>query len=215
MNEGIIGMPEGFWGRKLGMTQVFDGDKVLPVTAIDVAHWFVIGVRTVERDGYNALCIALLKKRYVDQSFDLDWLRFTHRYFDFVREVRVDDPADQELVGKAFNPCEHAKVGDLCDVRGTTRGRGFQGVIKRHNFRGAPGSHGSMQGRRPGSIGSERSEGEVFKGKKLPGQMGAKTKSVQNLRVARIEEAGNMVMLVGAVPGHSGSLVFVHKAKRG
>jgi len=110
-------MPEGFWGRKLGMTQLFDGDKVLPVTAIDVAHWFVTGVKTSERDGYNALCVGLVRKRYADQQFSSDWLKASKRYFMIVRELKTNEAADPELVGKPFNPCDHAAMGDQFDVR--------------------------------------------------------------------------------------------------
>jgi len=207
-------MVSGLWGKKIGMTQVFSKENaVVPVTVIDVAGWFVINVRTVERDGYAALQLGRVKKRYEGLAFSKDWLKNLKKYFGVVREVRVKTE-DQELlpvVGQALDITTVLQEGQSVDVFGTSKGCGFAGVVRRHNFAGPPKTHGHTMGNRTGSIGSYCSVGKVIKGKAMPGHMGAKSRMVKNLEVVRVDHDAKVVLVKGAVPGKSGSLVFVAK----
>ena len=205
-------MIPGMWGRKIGMAQLFANDKVIPVTAIDVAHWLVTNIRTKERDGYNAVQIGCPRKRYVGQDFSFDWLKNLKKYFTFVREIRLEDIPEGVVVGKPADFYAAWAEGDKVDIFGITRGRGFAGVIKRHNFGGPPASHGHTMGKKPGSIGCNASQGKVRKGKKMPGHMGAVQRATKNVDLVKIEKDARVVFVKGAVPGHAGSLVFLRKA---
>lgn len=206
-------MSKGLWGKKVGMTQIFENDKVVPVTAIDVSDWVVTNVRTKERDGYAAIQVGCVKKRYSDKTFSQDWIKKPKEYFSFVREIRLDDDAQDITIGQSADFYTGFNQGDKVDITGRTIGRGFAGVVKRHNFGGPPGSHGSTMGKNPGSIGSFRSQGKVIKGKKLPGHMGNKQRMMRNLKIVKkIEENGKLLLVKGAIPGKSGSLVFIRKA---
>ena len=207
-------MVSGLWGRKIGMTQVFSKENtVVPVTAIDIAGWFVTNVRTVERDGYAAVQLGRVKKRYEGISFSADWLKNLKKYFSFVREVRVktQDQGSLPVVGQALDITTILQEGQVVDVFGTSKGCGFAGVVRRHNFGGPPKTHGHTMGKRTGSIGSYCSVGKVIKGKAMPGHMGAKSRMVKNLEVVRVDHDAKIVLVKGAVPGKSGSLVFVSK----
>ena len=164
-------MTTGFWGKKVGMTQVFVNDKVVPVTVIDTASWVVVGIKTVDRDGYSAIQVGCIKPRYAAMSFDKSWTKDLSKYFSLVREIKVDGDVKSFEIGAPVS-FEDVKVGDLVSVTGATKGCGFAGVVRRHGFAGPPGSHGSTMGNRPGSIGFITSQGKVIKGKKLPGRMG-------------------------------------------
>lgn len=203
-------MTTGFWGKKIGMTQVFVNDKVVPVTVIDTASWIAVGVRTVKRDGYSAVQVGCLRPRYVGQSFDKAWLKKLPKYFSLVREVRLQ--ADEDVaIGKPYSFAEDFKEGNVVHVTGISKGCGFAGVVRRHGFGGPPGSHGSNMGNRPGSIGHMATQGIVIKGKKLPGHMGVKTFNVRNLAVVRADAQEQVVLVKGAVPGKAGSFVFLRK----
>jgi len=207
-------MVSGLWGKKIGMTQVFSKENtVVPVTAIDIAGWFVTNVRTVERDGYAAVQLGRVKKRYEGISFSADWLKNLKKYFSFVREVRVktQDQGSLPVVGQALDITTILQEGQVVDVFGTSKGCGFAGVVRRHNFGGPPKTHGHTMGKRTGSIGSYCSVGKVIKGKAMPGHMGAKSRMVKNLEVVRVDHDAKIVLVKGAVPGKSGSLVFVSK----
>ena len=205
-------MTTGFWGKKIGMTQVFANDRVIPVTAIDTAFWIVTGIKTEKRDGYSSVQVGRIKPRYVEQKFEKSWIKNVSQYFSLVREIRLDSDADSIEIGKPFSFSEDIKEGDLVHVTGTTKGCGFAGVVRRHGFGGPPGSHGSTMGNRPGSIGFMCSQGKVIKGKKLPGRMGGKRDQVDNLKVVQINSEEQIVLVKGAVPGKAGSFVFVRKA---
>lgn len=201
----------GLWGRKVGMTQVFENDKVVPVTVIDVGNWVVTGIKTKEKDGYNAVQVGSLKKRYAGQKVSQHWLKDTKQYFTALREIAVSEiPADIALC-KEVDFYNTWQAGSQVDVFGTTRGRGFAGVVKRWNFAGAPGSHGSTMGKSTGSIGFMRATGRVIKGKKMPGHMGAVRRVMKNLDIVDIKNDGPVVLVKGSVPGHAGSLVFIRK----
>ena len=207
-------MMKGLWGRKVGMTQVFANDKVIPVTVIDASSWVVTNIKTQVRDGYDAVQVGCLKKKYREQPFVDSWLKELKTHFTFVKEVRIDKAAEDVVVGQAPDFFTAFNEGDKVDVVGRTKGCGFAGVVKRHGFGGGPRSHGSCFGRIPGSMSFMRSQGRVIKGKKLPGQMGNKNHMVKNLPVVQIKADANIILVKGAIPGKIGSLVFVRKAQR-
>ena len=204
-------MAAGFWGKKIGMTQLFVNDRVVPVTAVDVSNWIVFGIKTPERDGYSALQIGMLKDRYAQLAFSAEWLKKPTQYFSHIREIPMIESVTVEDIGKPVNAHTLVATGDMVEVTGKTVGRGFQGVIKRHGFKGPPGSHGSCMGRRPGASSSYRSQGRVIKGKRFPGHMGHETCMVEGLEVIRIEEQDRVVFLKGSVPGKSGALLSIAK----
>lgn len=204
----------GLWGKKIGMTQVFADNKAVPVTVIDTSNWYITNSKTVERDGYNAVQIGCVRPRYQGQELAADWLKQLKRHFTFVREIKLDqDPAQMELeIGKPAGFLAVIQQGDKVDVFGTSKGRGFAGVVKRHGFTGAPASHGAKMGRRPGSLSWMRTQGRVPKGKRLPGHLGNAQKVIRNLEVVTIRPDDNVVLVKGSVPGKTGSLVFIRKA---
>lgn len=207
-------MVSGLWGKKIGMTQVFSKENaVVPVTVIDVAGWFVTNVRTVERDGYTAVQLGRVKKRYEGVAFSASWLKNLKKYFSVVREVRfkIEDQQSLPSIGESIDITAVLQEGLAVDVFGTSKGCGFAGVVRRHNFAGPPKSHGSTMGNRTGSIGFNCSCGSVIKGKAMPGQMGAKNTMVKNLEVVRVDHDAKVVLVKGAVPGKSGSLVFISR----
>ncbi|MCK4517272.1 50S ribosomal protein L3 [Candidatus Babeliales bacterium] len=201
-------------GTKIGMTQLFDKQRnVVPVTVIDMNGWFVTQVKTEETDKYSALQLGLVKKRYRELPFSGKWLQDKKQFFAHVHEVCVD-----EKDAKAFSvgqkvALENLDVSDKDDVAvaGTSRGLGFQGVVKRWGFKGGPSGHGSTFHRKPGSIGNMCSEGNVIKGKKLPGHAGCQRVTVKGLRVVKVDPASNYLFVKGAVPGKKNSLLFICK----
>lgn len=199
------------WGKKIGMTQVFVGDKVIPVTAIDVADWVITNVKTKERDGYDAVQIGLPRKRHVGQSFSTEWLKKLTKYFYFVREIRLKEPIEA-AIGQSAELTSVFAEGDKVSIAGTTKGCGFAGVVRRHDFNGPPGSHGSTMGKRPGAMSFMRSRGRVIKGKRLPGQMGGDIVVMQGLEVVKIEQDAHVILVKGSIPGKAGSLVSMKKA---
>jgi large subunit ribosomal protein L3 len=204
----------GLWGKKIGMTQVFVEKKAVPVTVVDISHWYIINFKNVERDGYDAVQIGRLRPRYQGQPFAADWLKQLKTHFSFVREAKLDKPfAEMNLeVGKPADFLTVVQKGDKVDAFGTSKGRGFAGAVKRHGFRGAPASHGAKMGKRPGSLSWMRSQGRVPKGKRLPGHLGNVHKVIRNLEVITLMTDDNVVLIKGSVPGKTGSLVFLRKA---
>jgi large subunit ribosomal protein L3 len=204
-------MISGLWGKKIGMTQVFaDNGKVVPVTVIDVSHWIVTQIKTKERDGYDAVQLGCLKKSCEDKEFSPSWLQKTQHYFSALKEVYVADAHDMQ-VGKPADIEGLLAKGDSVNVFGITIGRGFQGGVKRHGFRGGPASHGDALGRGPGSIGYMRSRGRVIKGWRMAGHMGTDRRVMKNLEIIKIETDAKVVLVKGSVPGKSGSLVYMQK----
>lgn len=204
---------EGIVGRKLGMTQVFEADGTsVPVTVIDASPNVVLQVKTKERDGYEAVQVGFgVRKRVTaPQKGHMKDLG----QFRYLRELKVDNVQEWE-VGKKVG-CEIFEPGDLVDVSGASKGRGFAGVMKRHGFRGGPRTHGqSDRARAPGSIGSGTDPGRVIKGLKMAGHMGTNQTTVKSLRVVRADAERGILMVRGAVPGNEGILVKVRRSKRG
>lgn len=204
-------MIKGLWGKKIGMTQMFSRDnKVVPVTAIDVGNWFVTQVKTQARDGYDALQVGCVKERYRGQPLDSQWIKKPKKYFSVLREIRIA-PDHEFEVGQEVVIQGLLEEGENVDVFGTTTGKGFQGVIKRHGFSGGQATHGDQVGRTPGSIGFITHGGKVVKGKKLPGHMGDRNTVMHNLEVQKVEPDSRIVLVKGSVPGKTGSLVFLRK----
>lgn len=204
-------MVKGLWGKKVGMTQVFVGERVVPVTVIDAAQWYVLGLRSQERDGYTAVQIGCPRKKYSDVPFSLDWIKQPNKYFHLIKEVCLEDNAALQ-VGQLIDVNAAVKQGDKVDVFGTTTGRGFAGVVKRHRFNGPPGSHGSKMGNRTGSLSFMRSQGRVIKGKRMPGHMGCARRVMRKLEVIQVLPQENVLLVKGSVPGRSGSFLYVRKA---
>ncbi len=204
-------MVGGFYGKKVGMTQLFSENQVVPVTIINVASWFVTDIKTQERDGYCAVQLAKVRKRYEGELFSASWLKKKKEYFLYVREVPVSVVPENVKVGDCADFYKDFVVGEKVDVSGVTKGCGFAGVMRKHNYAGGRNSHGSMMGRRPGSIGSLTKSGHVIKGKGLPGHMGVDNRTMQNLEVIKVITESNAIAVKGCVPGKAGSLVFVCK----
>jgi len=204
-------MTHEFWGKKIGMTQVFVGDKVVPVTAIDVANWVVTQIKTQDHDGYNAVQIGLPRDRYIKVAFEAEWLKKVKKFFVLIKEVKLDD-VSTFIVGQSADFYAQLAEGDKVDVTGITKGCGFAGVVKRHGFSGGGASHGSTLGKHPGSMSFMRSRGRVIKGKRLGGHMGTLQTVMQGLDVVKIEQTIRVLLVKGSIPGKAGSLVFVKKA---
>ena len=207
---------KGFWGKKIGMTQLFGADrKVIPVTALDLSDWKVIRYKTHARDGYDAVVVGFVRNAYKGKEVSEEWFKKPKKYFQIIREIPVEARVEDEEV--SFKPGDTANIeelftqGDRVAVTGTTIGKGFAGVMKRHGFSGGPASHGSTLGRRPGSISFMATQGRVPKGKKLPGHMGVEQQTVKNLKVVKIEPSERIIFVSGSVPGKAGSLVYVSK----
>ena len=205
-------MINGLWGKKVGMTQVFsDTNKVIPVTVIDMADWYITQIKTVAKDGYSAIQLGCIKQRFADQELSLDWLKQSKKYFSILKEIRLQSDAFAPVVGERIEMSSFLEQGKAVDVFGVSIGRGFAGGMKRHGFSGGPASHGDMLGRRPGSIGNMRTRGRVIKGKRMPGHFGVEQHVIQNLEIIKIEPQARMLLVKGSVPGKTGSLLFLKK----
>ena len=207
-------MIQGLIGRKLGMTQLFDETGVVhPVTVIETGPCVVTLVRTPERDGYTAVQLGFgLKKR--PNKPEQGHRRASGFMSDTLREVAADD-ASEFTVGQVIKADAFAQ-GELVDVTGTSKGRGFQGGVKRHGFSGGPKTHGqSDRHRAPGSIGASATPGRVWKGMRMAGHMGHERVTVQNLRVLQVDTERNLLLVQGSVPGPNKGLVMVRRAIKG
>jgi large subunit ribosomal protein L3 len=204
-------MIQGLIGKKLGMSQIFDDTGLAhPVTVLEVGPCVVTQIKTPERDGYSAvqLGFGLDKRLNRPERGHRQGSGFMSRT---LREVNVSDATDM-AVGQVITADAFAE-GELVDVTGTSKGRGFQGVVKRHGFRGGPKTHGqSDRLRAPGSIGSSATPGRVFKGMRMAGRMGNDRVTIQNLRVLRVDPERNLLLVGGSVPGANESLVMVRRA---
>jgi large subunit ribosomal protein L3 len=205
-------MIQGIWGLKVGMTQVFSDDsKVVPVTVVNTAGWFVTQIKTVEVDGYNAIQVACLRKKYQGQSFAAEWLKKLKQHCLFIKEISITELPEGLIVGSSIDLGTILAKDDSVDATGITKGCGFAGVMRRWGFAGGPKSHGSTFSRKPGSIGNMRATGKVIKGKKMPGHMGDKQRTTQKLQVVQVRSEDNIVLVKGSMAGKPGSLVFLSK----
>ena len=208
-------MVEGLIGKKVGMTQLFQEDgTVVPVTVLEAGPCVVVQQRTVERDGYEAVQLGLVDAKAAKRANKPQ--RGHHEKAGvpptrMLREFRVS--GDDGVKAGDTVLVDIFKDIDKVDVSGTSIGKGFQGVIKRHGFGGGRASHGSMHHRAPGSIGQSAWPSRVFPGMRGPGQMGAKRITVKNLKIVRIDEERNLLLVKGAVPGSKGSRVLIRRSQ--
>jgi len=200
-------------GEKLGMTQVFDDDaRAIPVTVIKVGPCRVTQIKRPETDGYAAVQIAYKEANGVNRPLTGHYAKAGVAPSRHLVEIRVDDPDAYEL-GQEITITDVLVKGAKADVAGVSKGKGFQGVIKRHNFSGQGASHGVHRVHRaPGSIGACATPARVFKGRKLPGRMGGERVTMLNLDVVDIDATRGLVLLGGSVPGPKGSVVLVREA---
>ena len=203
-------MKKGLIGRKIGMTQIFDEKgNVIPVTVIEAGPCNVVQVKTVETDGYNAIQLGFgtVKEHKVNKPVKGHFAKAKITPMKHLREFRVEEVSSVK-VGDEIKVDTFAQ-GDSVDIQGITKGKGFQGVIKRHGQSRGPMGHGSMYHRRPGSMGPTSTPGRVFKGKKLPGHMGVDTVTIQNLQVVAVDLDKNALLVKGSVPGNKGSILKI------
>ena len=201
-------------GKKIGMTQIFNENGLsIPVTVIQAGPCAVVQKKTVENDGYTALKLGFEeipeKKLNKPDKGLFTKIKVTSR--KYLKEFRIDDVAKYE-VGQEIKVADMFTSGDKIDVSGISKGKGFQGTIKRYGQSGGPETHGSMYHRRVGSMGSNTSPARVFKGKRLPGHMGVDKITVQNLDVVKVDSERNLLLVKGAVPGPKGGLIVVREA---
>jgi large subunit ribosomal protein L3 len=197
-------------GRKLGMTQIFaDDGRVVPVTVIEAGPCCVVQVKTLERDGYEGVKIGfseITKVKRVNKPMSGVFKKTGVKPYKVLREFRMGNLKVGEFVTVGM-----FSKGDRVKVSGVSKGKGFQGVMKRHNYAGGPDSHGSMFNRAPGSIGASSYPSRVWKGKGLPGHMGSVRTTVRNLKVADVKPDQNLLLVEGAVPGANGTIVEIKK----
>lgn len=204
-------MQKGILGKKLGMTQIFAADgKIIPVTVVEAGPNVVVQKKTVATDGYNAVQVGFdtLKEKAVNKPAKGHFAKANVKATRYLREFRFDNI-------DAFNVGDELKAdifseGELVDVSGISRGKGFAGGIKRWNFHRGPEAHGSKYHRAPGSLG-KRSWARVPKGRKLPGHLGAEKVTVQGLRIVKIDGERNLLLIKGAIPGAKGSMVTIRE----
>lgn len=201
-------------GKKVGMTQVYDSDnRLVPVTVVEAGPCPVVQVKNTETDGYRSVQIGYgtQKEHRISKPMNGHFKKAGVDPVTHLREFRTEDVEDELKVGDVLTVARFQE-GEKVDIIGQTKGRGFQGVMKRWNFGGGPASHGSMFHRRGGSYGQCQWPGEVHKGKKMPGRMGNDRRTVQNLRVVKVIEDKNLLLVKGSFPGANGSTVYVRPA---
>ena len=201
----------GILGKKLGMTRIYDAMGVaIPVTVVETGPCTVLQVKTVVTDGYNAIQVGFAgkKKAKVAKPMAGHFKKAGVDGFYHIREFRVEAPEGFE-VGQQLAADAVLKVGDVVDVQGISKGKGFQGVMKRYGFKGGGASHGSGFHRKPGSIGCSAWPARVIKGKKMPGRMGNDTVLKKNMTVVDIRSDENVVLLKGSVPGAKNGLLKI------
>jgi large subunit ribosomal protein L3 len=203
MNKGLI-------GKKLGMTQIFaDDGRCIPVTVVQAGPCVVLQKKTTERDGYNAVQLGFGSADAAKANNPMvgHCKKAESGVFSHLKEFRLND-VDKYSVGDVIN-VSIFEPGDVVDVTGTSIGKGFQGVIKRWGFKGGRASHGSRFHRAPGSIGCSATPSRVFKNKKMPGQLGNEKVTIQRLKVVRVDNDDNLILLGGAIPGSNNGLVVI------
>ena len=209
-------MAKGIIGKKIGMTQVFsDNGAVIPVTVVQAGPCVVVQKKTVESDGYNAIQIGfeeILSEKKVNKPMAGHFKKADVKPMKYLREVRVD-AIDDYNVGQTIST-EIFAEGDLVDIQGVTIGKGFAGGMKRWNFAGGPGGHGSGFHRRLGSIGMKEWPAEVNKGKKMAGHLGVETVTTQRLKVVKVMPEKNVILVQGSVSGHKNGIIYIKGKKK-
>jgi large subunit ribosomal protein L3 len=203
MNKGII-------GKKIGMSQHYIGGELIPVTVIQAGPCTVVQKKTTEHDGYESVQLAFAEEKKqgrITKALAGHFKKSNVQPHRFLREFRTGDFEQGQVV-----TADIFKKGELIAVSGVTKGKGFAGVMKRHNFAGGPGGHGSMFNRAPGSIGASAYPSRVWPGKKLPGHMGVVNQTIKNLEIVEVRADQNLLFVRGAVPGGVNGLLLIYKA---
>lgn len=206
-------MVKEVYGKKVGMTQIFNEDsKAIPVTAIEVEPLTVVGKKTAEKEGYNAVVVAFgdIREKNVNKPRKGVFAKAGVEVKRHLREIKVENLDEYEIGSKIT--VDAFTTEDRVDVQGISKGKGFQGNIKRHGQHRGPMAHGSMYHRRPGSMGATSTPGRVFKGKKLPGHMGNVVSSILNLEVVKVDTDKNVLLVKGSIPGAKKAIVRVKKS---
>jgi large subunit ribosomal protein L3 len=208
-------MSPGILGKKIGMTQVFNADgQVVPVTLVKVGPCVVTQRKTPTNDGYDAAQLGLLEyAKKPNKPMAKHLAKSGAEGVKFLREFRLTPGSDDLKQGDRVL-AEVFKPKDVVDVIGTSKGRGFAGLVKRHHFRGGPASHGSMFHRAAGSIGASSFPSRVFPGMKMAGRMGTQQVTIRNLEIVSVDSEDNVIAVKGAIPGPNGGYVAVRRAKR-
>ena len=219
-------MSPGILGKKIGMTQVFRADgQVVPVTVVKAGPCVVVQRKTPATDGYDAIQLGLIEPRkyssnkadagHVGKDFIFKADKGTHikTNVHFMKEVRLGAGSGDLKKGDRVL-VDQFKANEKIDVIGVSKGRGFASLMKRHNFKGGPGSHGSMFNRAPGSIGASSFPSRVFPGMKMSGRMGTDQVTVRNLEIVQIDSDENVILVKGAIPGPNGGYVMIRRAKK-
>jgi large subunit ribosomal protein L3 len=207
-------MSKGIIGKKLGMTQVFaDDGATVGVTVVEVEPSVIVQVKTKDKDGYDAIQLGYgrIKQKNVTKPLQGHFSKSNKGFFRKLKEFQSESEkyeAGQEITADIF------QAGDFVDVVGTSKGKGFAGVVKRHGFAGGKATHGSMHHRAPGSIGASADPARVFKGTKMGGQMGNVRKTIQNLQVWQVRPERNLLLLKGSIPGSENGFVLIKKATK-
>jgi large subunit ribosomal protein L3 len=203
-------------GRKIGMSQIFtDKGELVPVTVLEVGPCPIVQVKTQDKDGYSAIQMAfepLTKPWNVNKPRTGHFKKADMAAHRFLREMRLEADTDRK-VGDKLTVAEF-KTDELIDVTGTVKGRGYQGVMKRHGFGGHPDSHGQERHRAPGSIGASAWPSRVRKGVRMSGRMGGQTETVQNHTIVKIDAEKNLLLVKGSVPGANNSIVIVQQRQK-
>ena len=197
-------------GKKIGMTQIFDDNGyVVPVTVIEAGPCVVAQVKSVDTDGYDAIQLGFgeVKDKHINKPEKGHFAKSKLTAKKHLREFRTNSAVDVKVGDEV--KADVFTAGEKVDIQGITKGKGFQGVIKRHGQSRGPMGHGSMYHRRPGSMGSTSTPGRVYKGKKLPGHMGVQTVTIQNLDVVRVDMDKNVLLVKGSVPGPKGAILKI------
>ncbi|NLN15399.1 MAG: 50S ribosomal protein L3 [Tissierellia bacterium] len=200
----------GILGKKIGMTQIFTEDgTVVPVTVIEAGPVYVVQKKTVEKDGYNAIQVGFepVSEKKVNKPLKGHFDKSEVPYMRYLREFRVDNPEEFEI-GQEIK-VDLFQAGDKIDVVGTSKGKGTQGVIKRHGFARGRETHGSKFHRMPGGMSASTYPGRVFKGHRMAGRMGNERVTVQNLEVVRVDAERNLLLVKGGVPGPKKGLLII------
>lgn len=200
----------GILGKKLGMTQVFDeSGRIWPVTVVEAGPCCVIQVKTKEKDGYEAVKVGFFevkKEKKVNKPLKGIFKKAGLNAYKILKEFPMGDMKVGEMI-----TVEKFQKGDIISATGISKGKGFQGVIKRHNYAGGPASHGSMFYRAPGSIGASSFPSRVWKNKGMPGHMGSERVTVKNLKIIDVKADKNLLLILGAVPGSKGTFLEIRK----
>ncbi len=208
-------MKIGLLGKKLGMTRIYDEKgRATAVTVIEAGGNSPLQIKTEENDGYSAVQVGFdtQKEQRVTMPLLGHFKKHNSEPKKFIREFRLADGTSIE--GEVDLSVKQFAVGDIVDVIGQSKGKGFQGVVRRHHSAGQPASHGSMMHRRPGAIGMRSTPGNIFKNMSMPGHMGDERVTVQNLRIVQVREEDNCILVSGAVPGAKGCYVVVRPGKK-